>query len=87
MKLAIKGGNPVRTKPFTKWPVFDEREENALIEVLRSGEWGRISGKKNEEFEEKFSQFVGARFGVTCVNGTAALEIALRAMGIGRGMR
>lgn len=25
MKLAIKGGNPVRTKPFTKWPVFDER--------------------------------------------------------------
>jgi len=85
MKLAIKGGNPVRTRPFTKWPIFDEREEEALIEVLRSGCWGRISGKKNEEFEEKFSQFVGARYGVTCVNGTAALEIALRAMGIGKG--
>lgn len=85
MKLAVKGGNPVRTRPFTKWPIFDEREEEALIEVLRSGCWGRISGKKNEEFEEKFSQFVGARYGVTCVNGTAALEIALRAMGIGKG--
>lgn len=85
MKLAIKGGNPVRTRPFTKWPIFDEREEEALIEVLRSGCWGRISGKKNEEFEEKFSQFVGTRYGVTCVNGTAALEIALRAMGIGKG--
>lgn len=85
MKLAIKGGNPVRTKPFTKWPIFDEREEKALIEVLRSGHWGRISGKKNEEFEEKFSKFVGASYGVTCVNGTAALEIALRAMNIGKG--
>jgi len=85
MELAIKGGNPVRTKPFTEWPIFDEREENALIEVLRSGHWGRISGKKNEEFEEKFSKFVGANYGVTCVNGTAALEIALSAIDIGRG--
>jgi len=85
MKLAIKGGNPVRTKPFTRWPVFDEREERALLEVLRSGHWGRITGKKNEEFEEKFSKFVGANYGVTCVNGTAALEIALRAMNIGKG--
>ena len=85
MKLAIKGGNPVRTKPFTRWPVFDEREERALLEVLRSGHWGRITGKKNEEFEEKFSKFVGVNYGVTCVNGTAALEIALRAMNIGKG--
>jgi dTDP-4-amino-4,6-dideoxygalactose transaminase len=85
MKLAIRGGTPVRTKPFTKWPVFDEREEKALIEVLRSGNWGRITGKKNEEFEEKFSQFVGVSYGITCVNGTAALEIALRAVGVERG--
>lgn len=84
--LAINGGTPVRTKPFTKWPIFGKADEDALINVLRSGAWGRVSGgKKNEELEEKFAQYHGAKYGVTCVNGTAALEIALRAMGIGEG--
>jgi len=83
--LAILGGKPVREKPFPSWPIFDEREEKILIEVLRSGKWGRVNGKKNEEFEEKFAKYHSAKFGITCTNGTAALEIALRAMDIGPG--
>ena len=35
-KLAIDGGAPVRRAPFPAWPVFDEREEEALIEVVRA---------------------------------------------------
>ena len=35
-KLAIQGGSPVRVKPFQSWPVWDEREEHALINVLHS---------------------------------------------------
>ena len=56
------------------------------INVLRSGAWGQVSGgKKNEELEERFAQYHDAKYGVTCVNGTVALEIALKAMGIGEG--
>lgn len=84
--LAIKGGTRVRTKPFSSWPVFGKEEEEAILEVVRSGAWGRVSGgKKNEEFEERFARYQGVRYAVTCVNGTAALEIALRAMGVGPG--
>ena len=39
-KLAIDGGEKVRTKPFPPWPVWDESELNALKEVLESGQWG-----------------------------------------------
>lgn len=84
-KLAICGGKPVREKPYPAWPVFDEREEKALIEILRSGKWGRVNGKKNEEFENKFAKYHYAKYGITCVNGTVALELSLRALGIGTG--
>ena len=83
--LAICGGKPVREKPYPSWPIFDEKEEKALIDVLKSGKWGRVNGKKNEEFEEKFARYHSAKYGITCVNGTAALEIALKALGVGPG--
>ena len=83
-RLAIHGGTPVRTEPFPRWPVWGEEEEKALLEVLHSGQWG-IGGEKTLEFERAFARFQDARYGVSCTNGTAALEIALRAAGIGPG--
>ena len=80
-KLAIKGGEPVRTKPFPKWPVFDERELDAIKEVLHSGVWG-IRGTTQKEFEEKFAAYQEAKYGVAVTNGTAALETTFRAVGI-----
>ncbi len=83
-KLALKGGEPVRQKPFPKWPVWDERELEALKEVLESGVWG-IGGKKQKEFEERFAAYQNAAYGVTVPSGTAALEVALKAAGVGAG--
>ena len=38
--LALNGGEPVVTSTLGKrWPIFGEREEKALLEVLHSGEW------------------------------------------------
>lgn len=84
-KLAIDGGTPVRTVPFPAWPVFDEREVQAVVEVTRSGKWGALDGNKVREFEREFAAYQQARHGICVVNGTAALEIALRALGIGPG--
>ena len=38
-ELAIFGGTAQRRKPFPSWPVFDSSEEQAVLEVLRSGAW------------------------------------------------
>lgn len=83
-KLAIKGGKPVRRKPFTAWPIFGKEEERELLKVLRSGKWG-VGGSKNEEFASKFAAYHQAKFGVACSSGTTGLEIALKAVGVGRG--
>ena len=84
-KLALEGGRPVRSSPVPAWPVFDEREVEAVAQVVRSGKWGMQAGEQVKRFQEEFTTFVGARHGVCVVNGTAALEIAMRAMGLGPG--
>ena len=84
MRLAIQGGTPVRTKPFPSWPVYGEPEERALIEVLRSGAWG-TGGSAIAEFEARFARFQDAKHATCVVNGTVALELALRAVGVGLG--
>ena len=83
-KLAIDGGEKVRTKPFPSWPVWDESELNALKEVLESGQWG-IGNSKVSEFEEKFAAYVGVEHGICVTNGTSSLEIALRAADVSQG--
>ncbi len=84
-KLAIDGGKPVRQQPFHPWPVFDQSEEKALLEVLHSGNWGMLNGTRVTEFEAQFANFQGAKFGICVPNGTLALQLALIALGIGPG--
>lgn len=81
-RLAIEGGQPVRQKPFHPWPVFDQSEEEALLEVLHSGRWGVLNGTKVAEFEKQFASFQLARYGICVPNGTLALQLALIALGI-----
>lgn len=84
-QLAVDGGQPVRTKPFPAWPIWGEREEQLLLEVLHSGNWGTLTGDKVTTFAAQFAAFQGARFGICVPNGTMALELALRAVGVGPG--
>lgn len=93
---ALLGGTPVRTAPWPNWPVFDEREENALLGVLRSGHWWRHSYGQGVElaesdenpqstvarFQRAFARAHNCRYGICAANGTVTLEIALRAAGV-----
>src|SRR3989338_2925482 len=47
--------------------------------------WISSLGKYITEFEEKFSSYCGAGYGVSVFNGTVALHLALAALGIGKG--
>ncbi|MDF2723462.1 MAG: aminotransferase DegT [Paenibacillus sp.] len=84
-KLAFEGGTPVRTKPFPKWPIFDELEQKLLLEVLDSGRWGGVVRNKLEQFEQQFADFHKAKYAVTVSNGTIAITAALIAAGIEAG--
>lgn len=81
-RLALLGGTPVRTRPFTAWPIFGEAEEQRLVRTLRSGQWGRLSGTEVGEFEKRFAEMHGCKHGIAVVNGTVSLRIALLAAGI-----
>lgn len=83
--LAVNGGAPVRSRPWPKWPVWDESDAAALQEVLNSGKWFSGSGTRNAAFAEAFAELHHARHAVPIANGTVALEVALRAAGVKAG--
>lgn len=68
---------------------FDQAEEQALQEVVESGSpfryWGPGKPRKVQQFEEAFARFMGTRFALGVTSGTAALDCAVAALGIGPG--
>ena len=64
-------------------PVLGEREERAVLEVLRSGQLSL--GPRLAEFERLFAARVGAPHACAVSSGTAGLHLALRAVGVGEG--
>jgi len=68
---------------------FDEREEQALLEVLESRSpfryWGQGKPTKVLRFEEKFAEYMETRFALGVTSGTAALDCAVTGLGIGPG--
>ena len=84
-RLAIEGGNPGIIAPLPTWPLFEPDEIEAVSAVLRSGRVNYWTGNLCRDFERAFSEFVGTQYGVAVANGTLALELAFRALGVGSG--
>jgi dTDP-4-amino-4,6-dideoxygalactose transaminase len=68
--------------PIAK-PIIGDKEIENVVEVLKSGMIAQ--GPKVEEFEQKFADWVGAKYGIAVNSGTAALHTALLACDIGEG--
>lgn len=86
-RLAILGGEPAVKIAYPEWPVHDEREVEAVAEVVRSGHWGGYPypGPRTTAFLQKFLEFQGGEYAIMAANGTVTMEIALRAAGVGWG--
>lgn len=86
-QLAILGGEKAITMEYPAWPEHDEREVEAVAEVIRSGRWGGFPypGPRTKAFLEKFLEFQGGQYAIMAFNGTVTMEIALRAAGVGWG--
>jgi dTDP-4-amino-4,6-dideoxygalactose transaminase len=84
-KLAIDGGPRAVTNQLPGWPQFDENAIRAVEAVLRSGKVNYWTGPKGMEFERRFAQWQGSKYAISVATGTAALHVALSALGIGPG--
>jgi dTDP-4-amino-4,6-dideoxygalactose transaminase len=84
-RLAVAGGTPVRdvkARPWPQWPDGTDEDVAAVGEVIRSGHWNRWNGDRVTTLEAALQTYTGARRAVAVSSGTAALEVALKAVGI-----
>ena len=78
------GSRPLETTASERWPYFDNDEIAAVTAVLRSGKVNQWTGDRVKQFEEEYQRRIGG-FAIALANGSLALELALRAFGIGEG--
>jgi len=83
-KLAINGGQPeLNASEIPAWPQITPQDQQAVMDVLRSGEMGRLHPNSYaEQFETAFARYQDAQHGVAVANGTVAIELALLAAGV-----
>ncbi len=70
---------------MSPWPFFDEDEILAAASVLRSGKVNQWTGEEVEKFQQEFAAACGVKHTIALANGSVALELALKALGIGPG--
>lgn len=71
--------------PFSPWPSFTEEEAKAVHDVVLSNRVNYWTGTECREFEKEFAAWADASHAVALSNGTLALDIALKALGVGKG--
>ncbi|KAB0625201.1 DegT/DnrJ/EryC1/StrS aminotransferase family protein [Acinetobacter gandensis] len=70
---------------FEPWPSFTQEEADAVSKVLLSNKVNYWTGQECREFEKEFAAFAETQYAVALANGTVALDVALKALGIGAG--
>lgn len=89
-EITIEAGNSASSSPagvagFASWPYFAPDEIETAARVLGSGKVNYWTGSEGREFEKEFAASTGTRHAITLANGTLALELALRVLGVGPG--
>jgi dTDP-4-amino-4,6-dideoxygalactose transaminase len=70
---------------FSPWPSFTAEEADAVRRVVMSNKVNYWTGTETREFEKEFAAWCGTGHAVALANGTLALDLALKALGIGPG--
>jgi dTDP-4-amino-4,6-dideoxygalactose transaminase len=71
--------------PFAPWPSFTQEEADAVSRVLLSNKVNYWTGTECREFEKEFAAWCDTRHAIALANGTLALDLALKGLGIGPG--
>jgi len=75
----------MNAKVVSSWPSFTQEEADAVSKVLLSNKVNYWTGIEGREFEKEFSTWSGCEYAVALANGTVALDLALKAVGVGSG--
>lgn len=70
---------------MSQWPIFSAEEIQAVTNVLSTGKVNYWTGQEGRLFEKEFAACMGVTYAVAVANGTVALELCLRSLGIGPG--
>ena len=70
---------------YSAWPVFEQDEISAVLNVLKSGKVNQWTGTEVNSFEKEFAQYLGVGHAIALANGSVALDVALSVLGIGPG--
>jgi dTDP-4-amino-4,6-dideoxygalactose transaminase len=71
--------------PFSPWPSFTPEEADAVHRVVMSNKVNYWTGNETRKFEKEFAAWCGTAHAVALANGTLALDVALKALGVGPG--
>lgn len=71
--------------PFSPWPSFTSEEADAVRRVVMSNKVNYWTGTETREFEKEFAAWCNTAYAVALANGTLALDVALKALGVGPG--
>lgn len=71
--------------PFSPWPSFTAEEADAVSQVLLSNKVNYWTGTECREFEKEFAVWCGTKHALALSNGTLALDVVLKTMGVGPG--
>lgn len=70
---------------FSRWPHYSDKDISDVAAILASGRVNQWTGEHVHLFEQEYAQWIGHSYAVALSNGTVALEIALKSLGVGPG--
>ncbi len=82
---AIEGGKPIRSTPLRFRPWITDEDIKLVVDTLKTGQLSAIGGKWNTMLEQELTKYLSAKYAITVSNGTTALHVALKAIGVGPG--
>ncbi|MCE5250363.1 DegT/DnrJ/EryC1/StrS family aminotransferase [bacterium] len=85
-KLAISGGKPLlKRSDYKNWPIITHDDRRFINEVLDSGIVAGGTAPQVVALQKEWAEFTGSKYCLTTASGTAALHMALAAVGVGPG--
>ncbi|VTS01345.1 DegT/DnrJ/EryC1/StrS family aminotransferase [Tuwongella immobilis] len=82
---AILGGLAIRPEGPPTWPIADTELQSALVDALRAGTWGWYDGPHTAQLEALLCKWFASSAAFLCASGTCAVEVAMKAAGVGPG--
>ncbi len=64
------------------WPIMNDKMINSVSEILKSGKLNQWNNNAVKEFEQKFANHMNCNYAIAVFNGTVALELCIKTLGL-----